>query len=275
MGYFNIIDSLKDVEVVNEDMKSMTKDKKNKDVEELVKALLKFDIDLIPSNKVSSYKKFYNRTAFGRGFSKNVGKFTPLRCKNSSGGEFFIACVNDGLSRFLMIYEKRRGSYLGRCFIFKAPDESTRESLYEIAYEGKMTFDVNNPKLDGCKLVTDTYCVHHDDRLLPSNRISDDTYLLNDTDSVMDKMFNILSKDFKGDIKGGKYDSVVEEIASLCKDYEISLTDKAFEIIFEFGGARDCNKVEKLLRSVRIGYCYFYKEGKSKIRFGCRSLSRY
>ena len=33
MGYFNIIDSLKDVEVVNEDMKSMTKDKKNKDVE--------------------------------------------------------------------------------------------------------------------------------------------------------------------------------------------------------------------------------------------------
>jgi len=28
MGYFNIIDSLKDVEVVNEDMKSMTKDKK-------------------------------------------------------------------------------------------------------------------------------------------------------------------------------------------------------------------------------------------------------
>lgn len=88
MGYFNIIDSLKDVEVVNEDMKSMTKDKKNKDVEELVKALLKFDIDLIPSNKVSSYKKFYNRTAFGRGFSKNVGKFTTLRCKNSSGGEF-------------------------------------------------------------------------------------------------------------------------------------------------------------------------------------------
>lgn len=76
-------------------------------------------------------------------------------------------------------------------------------------------------------------------------------------------------------IVGGKYDSVVEEIASLCKDYEISLTDKAFEIIFEFGGARDCNKVEKLLRSVRIGYCYFYKEGKSKIRFGCRSLSRY
>lgn len=30
MGYFNIIDSLKDVEVVNEDMKSMTKDKKIK-----------------------------------------------------------------------------------------------------------------------------------------------------------------------------------------------------------------------------------------------------
>lgn len=27
--------------------------------------------------------------------------------------------------------------------------------------------------------------------------------------------------------------------------------------------------------TVRIGYCYFYKEGKNKIRFGCHSLSRY
>lgn len=39
--------------------------------------------------------------------------------------------------------------------------------------------------------------------------------------------------------------------------------------------SRDCNKVEKLLRNVRIGHCYFYKEGKNKIRFGCHSLSRY
>lgn len=273
MGYFNIIESLKDIEV-NEDMKSMTKDKKNKDVDDLVKALQKSDIDFIPSNKVSSYKKFYNRTVFGKGFSKNVGKFTPLRCKNSSGGEFFIACVNDGLSRFLMIYEKRINSYLGRCFIFKASDESTRESLYEIAYEGKMTFDVNNPKLDGCKLVADTYCIHHDDRLLPSDRISDDTYLLNDTDSVMDKMFIIFSRGFKDSCKN-KYDSIVEEIANLCKDYEISLTDKDFEIIFDFGGARNCNKVEKILVKISGNYSYFYKEGKNKIRLGCHSLSRY
>ena len=237
--------------------------------------MLKRDIDFIPNKYIKSEKSFYNRSSFNKGFVDNVISWTKsLKNKNPNGRRLCMICLGDG-DRFIMISEVRDFTDLCRCFIFKVPDESTRESLYEIAYEGKMTFDVNNPKLDGCKLVADTYCIHHDDRLLPSDRISDNTYLLNDTDSVMDKMFNILSRDFSGDIKGGKYDSVVEEIASLCKDYEISLTDKAFEIIFDFGGARDCNKVEKLLRNVRIGYCYFYKEGKNKIRFGCHSLSRY
>jgi len=73
-----------------------------------------------------------------------------------------MICLGDG-GRFLMVFERRRLSKLGRCFVFKVPDESTMESVFELANDGKMSFDVDNPKLDGCKLIADTYCIHGGD----------------------------------------------------------------------------------------------------------------
>lgn len=50
MGYFNIIDSLSDIKV-NEGMVESIPKNKNKDIDNLVKALLTSDIDFIPSKK--------------------------------------------------------------------------------------------------------------------------------------------------------------------------------------------------------------------------------
>lgn len=47
MGYFNIIDSLSDIKV-NEGMVESIPKNKNKDIDNLVKALLTSDIDFIP-----------------------------------------------------------------------------------------------------------------------------------------------------------------------------------------------------------------------------------
>lgn len=52
MGYFNIIDSLSDIKVDEGMVESIPKNKnKNKDIDNLVKALLTSDIDFIPSKK--------------------------------------------------------------------------------------------------------------------------------------------------------------------------------------------------------------------------------
>lgn len=50
MGYFNIIDSLSDIKV-NEGMVESISKNKNKDIDNLVNALLTSDIDFIPSKK--------------------------------------------------------------------------------------------------------------------------------------------------------------------------------------------------------------------------------
>jgi len=161
MGYFNIIDSLSDIKV-NEGMVESIPKNKNKDIDNLVKALLTSDIDFIPSKNINSYKSFYNRSSFSKNFVDNVIKWTSLKNKSNNGAKLYMICLGDG-GRFLMVFERRRLSRLGRCFVFKVSDESTMESVFELANDGKMSFDVDNPKLDGCKLITDTYCIHGGD----------------------------------------------------------------------------------------------------------------
>lgn len=40
-----------------------------------------------------------------------------------------------------------------------------------------------------------------------------------------------------------------------------------FVITFDFGGARECNRIEKFLfDKMGVGYCYIWKDGKSKIK---------
>ena len=176
-----------------------------------------------------------------------------------------MLCLSDN-GRFIMVFEKVG---LARCFIFKVPDESTMESLFESACEGKMVFDINNPKLDGCKLITDTYCIQGADFAdIDTGRkvITNYTRLLSDTVVVMEAMFNSLIYAFKRTYKNN-YDSVVKEIANSCVNYEISLTEDDFVITFDFGGARECNRIEKFLfDKMGVGYCYIWKDGKSKIK---------
>ena len=82
-----------------------------------------------------------------------------LKNKSNNGAKLYMLCLGDG-GRFFMVFEAPRFSRLARCFVFKVPDEVTMESLFELANDGNMTFDIDNPKLDGCKLIADTYCIH-------------------------------------------------------------------------------------------------------------------
>ena len=92
------------------------------------------------------------------------------------------------------------------------------------------------------------------------------TRLLSDTVVVMEAMFNSLIYAFKRTYKNN-YDSVVKEIANSCVNYGISLTEDDFVITFDFGGARECNRIEKFLfDKMGVGYCYIWKDGKSKIK---------
>lgn len=265
MGYFNIIDSLNDVKV-NEGMTESIPKNKNKDSDKLVKALLSSDIDFISDKYINSYKSFYNRSSFSKNFAGDVIKWTSnLKNKNSNNGKkLYMLCLSDN-GRFIMVFEKVG---LARCFVFKVPDEATMESIFELANDGKMTFDVKNPKLDGCKLVADTYCIHGADEVdFYNGRIDKyNTRLLSDTVVVMEAMFNSLIYAFKRTYKNN-YDSVVKEIANSCVNYEISLTEDDFVITFDFGGARECNRIEKFLfDKMGVGYCYIWKDGKSKIK---------
>lgn len=268
MGYFNIIDSLNDKRV-DEGMVSSISKNKNKDIDKLVEALLRCDIDFIPNKYIKSEKSFYNRSSFNKGFVDNVISWTKsLKNKNPNGRRLCMICLGDG-DRFLMVSEWHDFQDLCRCFIFKVPDESTVESLFESVREGKITFDINNPKLDGCKLITDTYCYQGADFAdIDTGRevITHYTRILNDTVLVMEYMFNRLIKAFKRSY-GDKYEYVVGQIAELCVNFEVSITDDGFAVTFDFGGARNCNKIEKLLiAKMRSAFCYIQKDGKSKIK---------
>ena len=266
MGYFNIIDSLSDIKVDEGMVESIPKNK-NKDIDNLVKALLTSDIDFIPSKNINSYKSFYNRSSFSKNFVDNVIKWTSLKNKSNNGAKLYMICLGDG-GRFLMVFERRRLSRLGRCFVFKVSDESTMESVFELANDGKMSFDVDNPKLDGCKLITDTYCIHGGDITdFDSGAIvAYSTRLMGDTVVVMETMFKYFTEAFKSNYKNN-YDSVVEEIAKSCVNYEISLTDEGFVVTLDFGVAKERNRIEKFLNAKKGGHSfYIWKDGKGKIK---------
>lgn len=268
MGYFNIIDSLNDVKV-NEGMtESIPKNKnKNKDSDKLVKALQSCDIDFIPDKYIKCYKSFYNRSSFSKNFVDNVIKWTGmLKNKSNNGAKLYMLCLGDG-GRFFMVFEAPRFSRLARCFVFKVPDEVTMESLFELANDGNMTFDIDNPKLDGCKLIADTYCIH--DVFTEFDRgkiVGVDTRLLSDT-VVMETLFEDFAKVFKFNYKNDNYDFVVGEIAKACVNYEISFTGGVFVVTLDFGVAKERNRIEMILNNRKGGHSlHFFKDGKSKIK---------
>ena len=267
MGYFNIIDSLNDVKV-NEGMTESIPKNKNKDSDKLVKALQSCDIDFIPDKYIKCYKSFYNRSSFSKNFVDNVIKWTGmLKNKSNNGAKLYMLCLGDG-GRFFMVFEAPRFSRLARCFVFKVPDEVTMESLFELANDGNMTFDIDNPKLDGCKLIADTYCIH--DVFTEFDRgkiVGVDTRLLSDTVVVMETLFEDFAKVFKFNYKNDNYDFVVGEIAKACVNYEISFTGGVFVVTLDFGVAKERNRIEMILNNRKGGHAlHFFKDGKSKIK---------
>ena len=267
MGYFNIIDSLNDVKV-NEGMTESIPKNKNNDIDKLVKALQSCDIDFIPDKYIKCYKSFYNRSSFSKNFVDNVIKWTGmLKNKSNNGAKLYMLCLGDG-GRFFMVFEAPRFSRLSRCFVFKVPDEATMESIFELANDGKMTFDIDNPKLDGCKLIADTYCIH--DVFAKFDRgevVGIDTRLLGDTVVVMETLFEDFAKVFKFNYKNDNYDFVVGEIAKVCVNYEISLTEVGFVVTLDFGVAKERNRIEMILNNRKAGHSLrFFKDGKSKIK---------
>lgn len=267
MGYFNIIDSLNDVKV-NEGMTESIPKNKNKDIDKLVKALQSCDIDFINDKYIKCYKSFYNRSSFSKNFVDNVIKWTGmLKNKSNNGAKLYMLCLGDG-GRFFMVFEAPRFSRLARCFVFKVPDEVTMESLFELANDGNMTFDIDNPKLDGCKLIADTYCIH--DVFTEFDRgkiVGVDTRLLSDTVVVMETLFEDFAKVFKFNYKNDNYDFVVGEIAKACVNYEISFTGGVFVVTLDFGVAKERNRIEMILNNRKGGHSlHIFKDGKSKIK---------
>ena len=240
---------------------------KNKDSDKLVKALQSCDIDFIPDKYIKCYKSFYNRSSFSKNFVDNVIKWTGmLKNKSNNGAKLYMLCLGDG-GRFFMVFEAPRFSRLARCFVFKVPDEVTMESLFELANDGNMTFDIDNPKLDGCKLIADTYCIH--DVFTEFDRgkiVGVDTRLLSDT-VVMETLFEDFAKVFKFNYKNDNYDFVVGEIAKACVNYEISFTGGVFVVTLDFGVAKERNRIEMILNNRKGGHSlHFFKDGKSKIK---------
>lgn len=267
MGYFNIIDSLNDAKV-NEGMTESIPKNKNNDIDKLVKALQSCDIDFIPDKYIKCYKSFYNRSSFSKNFVDNVIKWTGmLKNKSNNGAKLYMLCLGDG-GRFFMVFEAPRFSRLSRCFVFKVPDEATMESIFELANDGKMTFDIDNPKLDGCKLIADTYCIH--DIFTEFDRgkiVGVDTRLMADTVVVMETLFEDFAKVFKFNYKNDNYDFVVGEIAKACVNYEISFTEVGFVVTLDFGVAKERNRIEMILNNRKGGHSLrFLKDGKSKIK---------
>lgn len=178
-----------------------------------------------------------------------------------------MVCLGDG-GRFFMVFEAPRFSRLSRCFVFKVPDEATMESIFELANDGKMTFDIDNPKLDGCKLIADTYCIH--DVFTEFDRgkiVGVDTRLMADTVVVMETLFEDFAKVFKFNYKNDNYDFVVGEIAKACVNYDISLTEDGFVVTLDFGVAKERNRIEMILNNRKGGHSLrFFKDGKSKIK---------
>lgn len=63
------------------------------------------------------------------------------------------------------------------------------------------------------------------------------------------------------------YDSVVEEIAKSCVNYEISLTNEGFVVTLDFGVAKERNRIEKFLNAKKGGHSfYIWKDSKGKIK---------
>jgi len=142
------------------------------------------------------------------------------------------------------------------------------ESIFELANDGNMTFDIDNPRLDGCKLIADTYCIH--DVFTKFDRgeiIGVDTRLLGDTVVVMETLFEDFAKVFKFNYKNDNYDFVVGEIAKACVNYDISLTEGGFVVTLDFGVAKERNRIEMILNNRKGGHSLrFFKDGKSKIK---------
>lgn len=230
--------------------------------------MLKRDIDFIPDKHIKCYKSFYNRSSFSKNFVDNVIRWTGmLKNKNPNGGRLWMICLGDGGS-FIMVFEQPRFSRLARCFVFKVPSKDTMMSIFGLANDGKMTFDIDNPKIDGCKLIADTYCIH--DVFTEFDRgkiVGVDTSLLSDTVVVMETLFADFASVFKSNYKNDNYDFVVGEIAKVCVNYEISLTESGFVVTLDFGVAKDRNRIEMILNNRKGGHSLrFFKDGKSKIK---------
>ncbi len=263
-----ILDSLNTHRIEEGMIDSISKNSSSGSGYKLLKVLLDFDIQSLPRKNIKSNLSFYNRSSFSKNFVDNVIKWTGmLKNKSNNGAKLYMLCLGDG-GRFFMVFEAPRFSRLSRCFVFKVPDEATMESIFELANDGKMTFDIDNPKLDGCKLIADTYCIH--DVFTEFDRgkiVGVDTRLMADTVVVMETLFEDFAKVFKFNYKNDNYDFVVGEIAKACVNYDISLTEDGFVVTLDFGVAKERNRIEMILNNRKGGHSlHFFKDGKSKIK---------
>lgn len=266
MGYSDLIDKLLDTRINEGMISSISKNKdKNADIDSLCSALLNGSLFRIPTKYIDIRDThYYNKSPFDSGLLRYTISTESLNTQR--GRDYRIYHMIKGNEYYFMITLSsvdRVFTRMKRCVIQKCNDEEVANTIWDYVNKNQLQMTSVNETLKGCKIVADTYRSYEGNAIAGSFK---NKSILNDTKSVMEVMFNSLIYAFKRTYKNN-YDSVVKEIANSCVNYGISLTEDDFVITFDFGGARECNRIEKFLfDKMGVGYCYIWKDGKSKIK---------
>ena len=235
------------------------------DIDSLCSALLNGSLFRIPTKYIDIRDThYYNKSPFDSGLLRYTISTESLNTQR--GRDYRIYRMIKGNEYYFMITLSsvdRVFTRMKRCVIQKCNDEEVANTIWDYVNKNQLQMTSVDETLKGCKIVADTYRSYEGNAIAGSFK---NKSILNDTKSVMEAMFNTLIKRFKRSY-GDKYEYVVGQIADLCVNFDVSITDDGFAVTFDFGGARNCSKIEKLLiAKMRGAFCYIQKDGKSKIK---------
>nr|DAN44577.1 MAG TPA: hypothetical protein [Bacteriophage sp.] len=269
MGYFNIIDSLKNSRIEEGMMTSISKNSSSIDTDKLLKVLLDFDIQSLPRKNIKSNLSFYNKSPFSKIDSVVKSDMLPAVKRRT----YYIYHLVDGNKHYIMISASSYNvlSGLSRCFIYEALDESVVDYIWDLVDKNKLSVDIKHlgSGLRDCKIVADTYYVFGSKLLSGVYGTLDDMRILKDTEDVLDLLFRSSIKLIEGGYNG-LYRADIKGIVSSCVDCGITLVDDTLSFMLDFDDTEHCKeayiKFNKNLTGKSSLYT-FYKLGTKQIAF--------
>ena len=252
MSYLDIIDSLSGKRVDEGMISSISKNSASVDTDKLLKALLDFDIQLIPHKCVKSKLSFYNKSPFS--VVDSIVKYDRLSVVKRRN--YYIYHLVNGNKHYIMISASSYNvlSGLSRCFIYEARDKSVVDYIWDLVDKNRLIFDMDdmNSGLKDCKTVASTYRVFGSKLLSDVYGTASTSYILKDTKEVLGALFKSSIGLFRSDYKGFKYESDMSELTSSCVDYKIRFDEDVLYITFNFKDAETCKRIYTLICENRI-----------------------